>query len=381
MKVVVVGAGVAGLGIGWKLARAGASVTVLERAHIGNGATTASAGMIAAAAELGAANTPEAALARSAKALWPSFRDALQAESKIDIGYRSEGALLVRTKTDTADHAVPGVSEKLDAEEARLLEPLLGPDIASAVLAPDEAAVDSQALCRALAVALVRAGGEVISNETAVRFEWDGKRVTGIATPFTVHHADAFVLAMGAWSSRIAGLPSAAVPSIVPVKGEIAVLEPPLGISLPRHIVWGNGIYLVPRGRRLIVGATMEEAGFDTSLTQSALRWLYRQATELMPSLKDWRLAEHWAGLRPASADRLPLLGPAAVEGLYVASGQFRNGILFAPAVAEVLSRLILERTPVDPAFDPRRLGPSIPVAETPHRDVSSEADTWRMGS
>jgi glycine oxidase len=229
----------------------------------------------------------------------------------------------------------------------------------------------------------VRAGGEVISNETAVRFEWDGTRVTGIATPFTVHHADAFVLAMGAWSSRIEGLPPGAVPHIAPVKGEIAVLAPPPGVALPNHVVWGNGVYLVPRGRRLIVGATMEEAGFDTSMTQAALRWLYRQSTGLMPSLKDWRLAEHWAGLRPASPDGLPLLGPAAVDGLYVASGQFRNGILFAPAVAEVLSRLILERTPVDPAFDPRRFGdgPGIPVAETPHRDVPTEADTWRMGS
>jgi glycine oxidase len=375
MKVVVIGAGVAGLGIGWKLARAGASVTVLERAHIGNGATNASAGMISAA-ETGS-DEKLAPLARSAQDMWPAFRETLEKESKVDIAYRKAGALLVRMKDD------PAANEDLNAKAASALEPLLGPAVAGARLLPDEASVDSPALCRALAVALVRAGGEVISNETAVRFEWDGTRVTGIATPFTVHHADAFVLAMGAWSSRIEGLPPGAVPHIAPVKGEIAVLAPPPGVALPNHVVWGNGVYLVPRGRRLIVGATMEEAGFDTSMTQAALRWLYRQSTGLMPSLKDWRLAEHWAGLRPASPDGLPLLGPAAVDGLYVASGQFRNGILFAPAVAEVLSRLILERTPVDPAFDPRRFGdgPGIPVAETPHRDVPTEADTWRMGS
>ncbi len=375
MKVVVIGAGVAGLGIGWKLARAGASVTVLERAQVGNGATAASAGMIAAAAELGGGDTPEGALARAAKALWPAFHAALEEESKVDIGYRRNGSLLVQMKDETAPAGLV---------DARALEPLLGPAVAGAVLAPDEATVDSQALCRALAVAFVRAGGEVLSNETAVRFEWDGRRVTGVATPFRVHHADAFVLAMGAWSSRIEGLPRAAVPAVTPLKGEIAVLAPPPGAPLPGHVIWGNGIYLVPRRGFLLVGATMEKAGFDTSLTQAALRWLYQQSTALMPSLKDWRLSQHWAGLRPTTPDRLPLLGPAAVEGLYVASGQYRNGILFAPVVAEVLSRLILERTAVDPAFDPRRFGSGssdASLAETPHQEVSAEAYTWRMGS
>jgi glycine oxidase len=382
MKIVVIGAGVAGLGIGWKLARAGAHVTVLERAQVGNGATTASAGMIASAAELGAGEAPDAALARAAEALWPSFQRELESESKIDVGYRRNGALLVRMTGGAAREAL--AHEVLDAAAACQLEPLLGPGIADAVLAPDEAMVDSQALCRALAVAFVRAGGEVVSNETAVRFEWDGTRVTGVATPFGVHHADAFVIAMGAWSARIGGLPPEVMPAIVPVKGEIVVLTPPPGVSLPRRVVWGNGIYLVPRRDRLLVGATMEMAGFDTSLTQAALRWLYRQSTDLMPPLKDWRLTAHWAGLRPTTPDRLPLLGPAAVEGLYVASGQFRNGILFAPAVAEVLSRLILERTAVDPAFDPRRFAgdtAAASLAETPHRDVPAEAYTWRTGS
>ena len=337
MKVVVIGGGVAGLGIGWKLARAGASVTVLERSQVGNGATTASGGMIAAAAELGGAGSPEVALARTADALWPAFKDDLEKESKVEIGYRRNGALLVRMhiEAESAHRALSGVTETLDASEARALEPLLGEDIDGAVLAPQEAEVDSQALCRALAVAFVRAGGQVLSNETAVRFEFDGRRVTGIATPFGVHRADAFVLAMGAWSSRIEGLPREAVPPITPVKGEIVVLAPPSGSAIPNHVIWGNGIYAVPRGGRLLVGATMELAGFDTILTQAALQWLYRQSTGLMPGLASWRLAEHWAGLRPASPDGLPLLGQTAVEGLYVASGQFRNGILFAPAVAE----------------------------------------------
>ncbi len=388
MKVVIIGAGVAGLGIGWMLAKAGVDVTVLERAQVGNGATTASAGMIAAAAELGETHTPEAALAARASALWPEFAQELRSESGIDTGYRKSGALLVHMKSEAGqDHqALSGHSEVLTGPQARSLEPLLSEEIAGAVLARDEAQVDSQALCRALAVAFVRAGGKVLSNETAVRFEWRAGKMIGIATPFTTHHADAFILAAGAWSSRIEGLPPEAIPPVTPIKGEIAVLAPPSGVSLPAHLVWGNGVYLVPRRDRLLVGATMERAGFDTSLTQSAMRWLYRQANGLMPGLASWRLTEHWAGLRPGSPDGMPILGSTAVEGLYVATGQYRNGILFAPAVSEVLSRLILERTAVDPAFDPRRfegMKPADPasVVETPHRETAGRAGTWQMGS
>lgn len=386
MKVVVIGAGVAGLAIGWKLASAGAKVVLLERAQVGNGATTASGGMLAAATELGTTPTPEVAFARKANALWPDFATALQTQTGVDIAYRPNGALLVRMKGENtiAHHALSGEMCFLPADEARAMEPLLGETISDAIFATSEAQVDSQALCRALAVAFVRAGGELQSNETAVRFERDGNRVTGITTPFTTHHADAFVLATGAWSARIEGLPPEAVPPITPVKGEIIVLTPPEGVSVPEHVIWGNGIYVVPRRGRVLVGATMELAGFDTSLTRAAELWLRRQAQELMPGLSQWRLAEHWAGLRPASPDGLPVLGQTALDGLFVASGQYRNGILFAPAVAEVLSRLVLERTAVDSAFDPRRfLGvkPTLSVPETPHKEVGRGAGVWPTAS
>lgn len=380
MKVVVIGAGVAGLGIGLRLAQAGATVTVLERAQVGNGATSASAGMIAAAAELGESETPETQFAGRASALWPSFAEELRQLSGIDVGYRKTGSLLVRM----AGEGTPGGRE-IDAARARAMEPMLAENIAGAVFAPEEAQVDSQALCRALAVAFVRAGGKVQSNETAVRFEHAVGKVTGITTPFTMHYADAFILAAGAWSSRLEGLPPEVVPPVVPVKGEIAVLAPPEGAALPQHMVRGNGVYLTPRRDRLLVGATMERAGFDTSLSKVALRWLYRQSTGLMPGLADWRLTEHWAGLRPGSPDGLPILGETGLEGLYVASGQYRNGILFAPAVAEVVSRLVLERVAVDSAFEPRRFRGKTPgadsVVETPHKDVASGAGVWRMGS
>jgi len=382
MKVVLIGAGAAGLGIGWKLAEAGARVTVLERAQVGNGATTASAGMIAAAAEIGENVSPEAEFARRASLLWPAFAKELEAQSGIDIGYRRNGALLVRLPQEEGRQHDASRLEFLDPAEARGREPLLAGDIAGAYWAPDEAQVDSQALCRALAVAFVRAGGQVQSNETVVRFEREGDKVLGVVTPFTTHHADVYILAAGAWTARIEGLPPEAVPPVTPVKGEIAVLAPPEGNALPQHVVWGNGVYVTPRGNRLLVGATTELAGFDTSLSQKALYWLYRRVTALMPGLKDWRLAGHWAGLRPFSPDGLPLLGETALPGLYVAGGQYRNGILFAPAIAEVLSRLVLERGTEAAAFDPRRFEgarPSVPlVVETPHGAESGEAGVWR---
>jgi glycine oxidase len=385
MRVVVIGAGVAGLAIGWRLAQAGAKVTVLERAQVGNGATSVSAGMIAAAAETGERISPEAAFARRASLLWPDFAREVEAQSGVQIGYRKNGALLLRLPGEAAASTS---LEFLDPAKARAMEPLLAENIAGALWAPDEAQVISPALCRALAVAFVRAGGQVQSNETAVRFEHDGRKLLGVVTPFTTHHADVTILAAGAWSSRLAGLHEF-LPPVTPVKGEIAVLKPPpgkgpaLGAALPQRVIWGNGVYAAPRPDCLLIGATMELAGFDTSVSEKALAWLYRKAVAVLPGLKDWRLAGHWAGLRPCSPDGLPLLGETGLEGLYVAGGQYRNGILFAPAVAEVMSRLVLERV-TEPAFDPRRFAGTKPpaplVAETPHGAETGEAGEWRTG-
>jgi glycine oxidase len=390
MKVVVIGAGVAGLGIGWKLAQAGAEAVVLERAQPGSGATAASAGMIAAAAELGHAETPDTAFARRSRDLWSDFAKQLETQSGVAIGYATNGSLMVGLKGERRGHGHSGEQPNphaqggniamLDSDQARAKEPMLTAETEGALWAPNEALVDSQALCRALAVAFVRAGGKLLSNETAVRIESDGTRVTGVLTPFTLHRADAYVLAAGAWSTRVEGLPPKAVPPVIPIKGEIVVLAPSAGASLPVHTVWGNEIYLAPRGDRLLLGATVERAGYDTSVTREALHWLRHKAIGLMPSLESWEVVERWAGLRPASPDGLPILGPSAVEGLYVASGQYRNGILFAPAVAEDVSRLVLERAAAEAAFDPRRFDGSERTAEsvieTPHR-----SGAWRTGS
>jgi glycine oxidase len=215
--------------------------------------------------------------------------------------------------------------------------------------------VDNRALGSALAGAFVRAGGALSINEAVVRIAVHEGRAISAHTPVAIHHADAFVLAAGAWSGLIEGLPPEAVPPVKPMKGEMLALLPPQGARLPEHVVWGNDIYLVPRAGRLLIGATLEDAGFDTSLTDAAEDWLSSRAVGLMPSLRQWKIEEHWAGLRPASPDGLPLLGPTTVANLFVASGQYRNGILFAPAIGDALSRFVLERQGGFEAFDPRR--------------------------
>jgi glycine/D-amino acid oxidase-like deaminating enzyme len=216
--------------------------------------------------------------------------------------------------------------------------------------------VDNRVLGLALAITLQKAGGRLITNEAVVRIERREGRAAIAHTPYGLYHADAFVLAAGAWSGM---LEETAAP-ISPVKGQMILLTPPPGTAPPKPIdsmpvIWGAGIYAVPRGEALAIGATMEEAGFDSGLTNQARDSLHQAAARVMPELKRWTIADQWAGLRPKAPDGLPMLGPTAVEGLWLASGQYRNGILFAPAVGESVANQILGRAQVIPAFDPRR--------------------------
>ncbi|HJW41403.1 MAG TPA: glycine oxidase ThiO [Rhizomicrobium sp.] len=353
MKVLIVGAGVAGLGIGWRLRQSGAEVTILERGQAARGATWASAGMIAVAGEMSAAPTAEMEFAWHASRLWPDFAAEVESTSGLEIGYRRDGALMVALDAAPLE-AAPGVA-RLTSAEARAKEPMLAGDIQRALWAPDDAQVDSRTLGQALARAFVRAGGTLSLNEPVVRFEVVEGAVTSVHSPVGRHEADSYVLAAGAWSGAFGGLPDEALPPVKPIKGEIIAIAPPAGASLPRHVVWGNEVYLVPRRDRLLIGATEADIGFDTSVTGAAADWLSSHAIRLMPALAQWSVVERWAGLRPGSPDGLPMLGPSALDRLFIATGQYRNGILFAPALAENMSRLVMGHAEGISAFDPRR--------------------------
>jgi glycine oxidase len=354
MKIVIIGAGVAGLAIGWRLAQAGQEVIILERAQPASGATWASAGMIAVTAEMEDGHAAEIEFAHHSNALWPEFAATLEAKSDCVLGYARSGALIVAEDAPALARlerrAADGLA-LLNAAQLRDKIPLLTAEVAGALWVPQEAHVDSRALGVALTLAFQKAGGILKTNEAVVRIERRGGRAAVAHTPFGLYAADLFVLAAGAWS----GLLEEGIAPIAPVKGEMIALTPPPGVALPAPVIWGHGIYAVPRGGQMLVGATVENAGFDTSPTQAAREALRGAAEKLMPGLKDWTLAEHWAGLRPRAPDGLPLLGPSRLEGLWLASGQYRNGILFAPAIAENLVGQILGREALIPAFDPRR--------------------------
>jgi glycine oxidase len=374
MKIVIIGAGVAGLGIGWRLAQQRIETVVLERGQPGRGATWASAGMLAA--PHGAAETQdgEARLADDGARLWPSFAAEIEQASRRAIAYAVNGSLVVARTPEEEDElrrmAELGAGEFLSSDAARAMEPRLAPDIVAALWNPKQAKVDNRALGRALAAAFVRAGGHLQLNEAAVRFEFRGDRLARVRTPFALHTADAYVLAAGAWSAQIEGLPPEARPPVVPAKGEMLALAPPAGETLPAPSIGGGEIYLVSQRERLLVGATVERVGFDSSLTEQSSEWLLDRAFALMPCLRDWPIAEHWAGLRPGSPDDLPMVGETVVPGLFVASGQYRNGVLYAPAIADAVAGMLTGKPAPGyfAAFDPRRF-----LANAAHETEYSE--------
>jgi glycine oxidase len=350
VRVVIIGAGVAGLGIAWRLLQQGCAVTVLERFQPGTGASWAAAGMLAVTAELEDAAEPERALAMQASALWPNFAAELEEASGRSVFLARDGALLLAADAAELEAMAPRAVRDLkliNGAQATALVPGLASTVGG-LWSPREAHVDNRALVEALTVAVLKAGGTIQPNEPGVTIEYKGGRAVSVLSPYRRYDGDAILVAAGAWSGLLDQIP------IVPVKGEVIALAPPAGVALPGPVVWGAGVYCVPRHGRLLVGATAEESGFDTSLTAVGRDRLRRAAESLMPGLKNWDLADHWAGLRPKSPDGLPLLGRMA-PGLFVASGQYRNGILFAPAIAAEMADIVLGKADVISDFDPSR--------------------------
>jgi glycine oxidase len=369
MKIVIVGAGIAGLAIGWRLAERGQSVEIVERGIAGRAATWASAGMLAPGAELGVESDALATFAREAKAKWDAFAKELESASGRTIGYSRLGSLIV-AKTDGRATVLQTLARELSnkgtaatwlpAPEMRACEPLLSSELKGALHIAGDAQVDNRVLGDALGAALAK-------HKTVLRENCDvrslliaGGAVREVITSQGNIAADAVVLACGAWMNLIGGLAPDILPPVKPAKGQMAALEPPAGAVLPRFLIWSEDVYLVPRRERLFVGATVEDANFDASVTREARDTLLGAAARIVPSLSRWRLAEMWAGLRPRAPDDAPVLGATPVAGLYVAGAQFRNGILFAPAVADAMCGLVLGEAPSSKieAFDPRRFSP-----------------------
>lgn len=357
---VFVGGGVIGLSCAWRAAQRGARVAVLERAEPPAGATNVAAGMLAPVGELTFGEPELLKLTLASAALYPEFVVDLEAASGAATGYAPRGALHVALDRDEAaqlrrrhdlQRSLELEAEWLSPRACRELEPGLTPSFNGGVHAAGEAAIDPRALAGALAAALRAAGGELRTGSEVVDGIFEGERLAGVRTAAGEElRAGAVVLANGAWSGATPWLPEDARPPVRPVKGEVVELGARGGEAPCKRILASERVYLVPRqDGRLIVGATVEEQGFDTTVTAGGVHELLREAYRLLPDVAEMELLGAVAGLRPGTPDNLPRIGPGAIDGLVLATGHYRNGILLAPLTADAVAAELAGEPSADP--------------------------------
>jgi glycine oxidase len=347
--VAVAGGGLVGLAVAWRAALRGLSVTVVDDAP-GTGASAAAAGMLAPVTEAG--YREEALLRLGAESLqrWPAFAAELEAASGRPVGLRTAGTLVVGFDEDDvreldALHAFQRelglAAQRLTPRETRRREPALTPRVRGGLLVEGDHSVDGRAVHAALLAALERAGGTLL-RERVAEVVVDGGRAAGLRLASgDVVAAGATVLALGAHSG---GLPGAPPLPVRPVKGQILRMAGAGGLleGTVRALVRGRPVYLVPYdGDRLVVGATVEDRGFDARVTAGGVHDLLHDAIEVVPEVEELELAEVLARWRPGTPDNAPLLGPSSLPGLVLATGHHRNGVLLTPVTAEATAELL----------------------------------------
>ncbi|CAO3414397.1 glycine oxidase ThiO [Azospirillum doebereinerae] len=374
-SVAILGAGCIGLSIAWRLAAAGCSVDVFDPGEAGRGATHAAGGMLAACVETEPGEESLLPLTRASQALWPGFARELEDASGLPVDRRTEGTMVIALNADDAakvrflhgfqrDLGLP--VEWLGGAEVRRREPYLQPGVAGALFCREDHQVDNRKLAAALLRAARAAGARIherCDRPTLVTAQGRaaGVRVDGVRVGDVTVSADRVVLAAGAWSGGVDGVPAVAKPPVRPVKGQMICLRMDARLPLLRHVVWTPGTYLIPRlDGRLLIGATTEERGFDDRLTAGGQFALLEGAWRALPGIAELPIEESWAGFRPGSRDDAPILGETAVEGLIHATGHHRNGVLLTPVTADGIARLILtgETDPVMRPFAADRFAP-----------------------
>ena len=342
--VVVAGAGLIGLAIAFELADRGAAVRVYDRGEPARAASWAGAGMLAPYTER-IADEAMLALCLASLEEYPRFVDRIAGSSGIDPHLKLDGvfyAAFGERELDVLRAEADGLSargvavEVLDRVQALAVEPSLAASLAGGLIKRSEGHVDNRRLGRALSAAC-RSRGVRVEQSERLAVECDGRRVLGVAADRGFVAAKAVVNACGAWAALLPGVPRDCVPPVVPIKGQMLALAAPAGFV--RRATWVPGAYLVPRDDgRLLIGATVEAAGFDQRVTAQGMHELLHAALRAAPSLGGFALTEQWAGLRPGTPDGLPVLGATPLEGFFLATGHYRNGILLAPATARLIA-------------------------------------------
>jgi len=335
---IIIGGGIIGLSLALALRKRGATVLVVERGEPGREASHAAGGMLVdCSLETPAALQP---LAIASARMYPEFAQELQFESGMHVDLRDHGTIVFPPPEHVYERPGFTLSSLLPFPLAEL-EPALAEPKRPAFLLK-ERSVDPRALSTAAWKTAKRRGVDFSSGDEVTAVTLSEGRAAGVKTTKTTFHAAKIVNCAGAWSGQIA---PHAFPTR-PVKGQMLCLLMP-SHTLLKHVVRSPEAYLIPRSDgRLLVGASVEEAGFDKRTDLATIQRLHRAALDLVPELRNGKILENWAGLRPGTPDALPILGPTATPGYYVATGHFRDGILLAPLTAELMAAVIEGRTP-----------------------------------
>lgn len=347
-----------------ELSRAGMRVGVFDRQQPGQEASWASAGILSPAPE-NPATVAMVPLGKASLSLYPEFVAQVEEISEKSVGFRAKGTLEALFSHDTKaelstiialHHGLGLRAEPLRAEDACELEPALSEDMEAAVLRPDECSVDNRALTSAVLDAAQRSGVEISSGNGAKAIWREGDRCRGLILQNEKVEAKWTIIAAGSFSAAIEGV--AVYAPVRPAKGQMVALRSE-DVEIER-VLWSEHIYLVPRNDgRILAGATVEYVGFDKRTTAGGVEKILSAAIELAPGLANARIEETWAGLRPDSPDHLPILGPTDLDGLLMATGHFRSGILLTPITARLIREWITEqRVTMDwDRFSPLRFG------------------------
>jgi glycine oxidase len=358
--VAIIGAGLIGLASAYELRKRGAEVVVFERDKAAQAASWAAAGMLAPFSE----SLDDAALESlciSSLERYPAFVAELAERTGVDAQFRLEGTIHLafdaaeEGRLVTLSRTTRAQSRILSRIEALEVEPMVSKSAIGGLLIEGEGQVDNRRLGRALLGAARDAGVRIEEHSGEIAVESDARRILGLRTPRGFRPARKVVNATGAWAGTLPGIASPA--PVQPKKGQMIALSVPRGFA--RRLVWTSDVYLVPRSDgRLLIGATVEDAGFDQRVTAEGVATLLAAALRAAPSLGGFTVSETWAGLRPGSADGRPYIGATPIDGYYLAAGHYRNGILLTPITAELLADAIEGRKPsIDAApFDPRRV-------------------------
>jgi glycine oxidase len=362
--VAIAGGGVIGGAIALELARAGMRVGLFDRQQPGQEASWASAGILSPAPE-NPATVAMVPLGKTSLSLYPEFIAQVEEISGKSAGFRAKGTLEALFSHDTKaelstiialHHGLGLKAEPLRAEDARELEPALSEDMEAAVLRPDECSVDNRALTSAVLDAAQRSGAEISSGNGAKAIWREGDRCRGLILQNEKVEAKWTIIAAGSFSAAIEGV--AVYAPVRPAKGQMVALRSE-DVEIER-VLWSEHVYLVPRNDgRILAGATVEYVGFDKRTTAGGIEKILSAAIELAPSLANARIEETWAGLRPDTPDHLPILGVTDLDGLLMATGHFRSGILLTPITARLIREWITEqRVSMDwDRFSPLRFG------------------------